>query len=209
MIYDRFRPLFPPRPEIKTPPSSIDTYERMGFWGQPKMNGSCAVLYTNGTEMKFMNRHLEPFARNIIPIEDLMRLHKGVGYQVLVGEYLNKSKKDAHGRTFNGCLVIFDIIVSKGQYLTGSTMESRQELLDNLFHCETYNKYLDKVSNNIYRVKNFRTNLKELFYEVTKIDVFEGWVLKNPKGILETGYRPLNNAGWQLKTRKACKLYSY
>lgn len=213
--YDNFRYYFPPRPEVKSPQSGLSTYERMGFWGSPKLNGSCSMLYTNSSlytdsaHMKFMGRHQDTFAREIIPREDLAALHKGSGWQILVGEYMNKSKKDANGKTFNGCLVLFDILVHKGQYLTGTTYEERQELLEFLFPSSNYDKWIDQVSKNVYKVKNFKSNFVALYNEIVEIDMYEGWVLKKPTALLEMGLRPLNNTGWQIKIRKSTKNYSY
>lgn len=213
--YNDFRYYFPPRPEVKSPTSGLATYERMGFIGQPKLNGSCSELFTNSSlhtdssHMRFMGRHQETFARELIPREDLAALHKGQGWQVLVGEYMNKSKKDGNGKTFNGCLVLFDILVHKGQYLTGTNFLERQELLDTLFPTSPYDKWIDQVSKNVYRVKNFKSNFVILYNEIVQIDMYEGWVLKRPSGILEAGLRPGNNTGWQLKIRKPTKNYSY
>lgn len=207
--YSDMRYIFPPRPEIKTPVSGLPTYERMGFIGQPKLNGSCAELYLGMDRMKFMNRHQASFARNLIPEEDLLRLHRGSGPMVLCGEYMNKSKRDGNGQLFNGCLVLFDILVYNGQYLTGTSFLERLALLDSLFPTTPYDKWIDQVSKNVYRVKSFESGFSELYKEIVQIDMYEGWVLKKPGGILEAGFRPANNMGWQLKARKPTKNYSY
>lgn len=207
--YLQFRYYYPPRPQIKSPTSGLDTYERMGFIGQPKLNGSCALSFTDGSNIKLMNRHNNTFARELISKDDLLRLHRGSGYQCLCGEYMNKSKKDSKGQLFNGCIVLFDIMIHNGQYLTGTTFLERQILMDRLFPGKDYDDYLYEVSNNVYRVKNFTKNFKSVFNEMVKIDMYEGCVLKRPNGILEPGYRPENNTGWQLKIRKPEKNYSY
>lgn len=206
--YDSYRYYFPPRPETKSTPNNIDLYERMGFIGQPKLNGSCGMLYTNPHELHFMNRHQQAFSRNIIPRSDLEKMHRGNGWQVLCGEYMDKSKKDSNGNIFVG-FVIFDIIVHNGQYLNGTTFIERSNLLDNLFESKNYDGYIDNISTNVYRVKNFRTNLSKVWNEITKIDMYEGEVFKKENGILEIGYRPENNTGWQLKVRKPTKNYNY
>ena len=207
--YTNYRYLYPPRPEIKSPQSGLKTYERMGFIAQPKLNGSCSLLFTDSLSHKLMNRHQESFARELIPKEDLMRLHRGSGYQVLVGEYMNKSKKDSKGKLFNGCIVLFDILVHNGQYLTGTTFEERQELLASLYPGNSYDDYLYSVSDNVYRVKNFKADFESNYKAITKTDMYEGFVLKRPSGILEYGFRPANNTGWQLKIRKPTKNYSF
>jgi hypothetical protein len=58
-------------------------------------------------------------------------------------------------------------------------------------------------------VKSFENNFLELYNKITKIDMYEGWVLKRKNALLERGTREGNNAGWQLKARKSTKLYSF
>lgn len=213
--YNNFRYYFPPRPEIKSPQNRLPIYEKMGFWGSPKLNGSCSMLYTNSSlytdsaHMKFMGRHQNTFAHEIIPKEDLVALHKSSGWQVLVGEYMNKSKKDANGKIFNGYLVLFDILVYNSKYLTGTTYQERQELLETLFPSFKYDKWIDQVSKNVYKVKNFKSGFVALYNEIIEIDMYEGLVFKRPQGILEMGLREINNTGWQVKIRKPTKNYTY
>lgn len=207
--YKSFRYFYPPRPETKTPPTTISVYERMGFAGQPKLNGSCAVLYTNGVEVKFMNRHNDTFTRTLISNQDLLKLHRGSGWMCLAGEFLNKSKKGANGKTFDAKFVIFDILIYNGQYLLGSTFEERLEILDGLYQLTPFDKFIDQINEYTYRVKTFRNNLKSVYDELVKVDIYEGLVMKKLRGVLEDGLRPKNNTSWQLKARKETKNYTY
>jgi ATP-dependent DNA ligase len=142
-------------------------------------------------------------------VEDLKRLHRGAGVMVLVGEYLNKSQKDFKGRPLAG-FVIFDILVYNGKHLLGSTFQERQELLDTLFPFgNSFDRFMDNVSQNVYRAKNFTSDFESLWKEATKVQMYEGFVLKRPNGILENGFREANNTGWQLKIRKPTKNYKY
>jgi ATP-dependent DNA ligase len=201
--------IYPPRPETKGPPSGLKTYERMGFIAQPKMNGSCAVLMLDGGSARVMGRHNNVLTREVVPVEDLKRLHRGAGVMVLVGEYLNKSQKDFKGRPLAG-FVIFDILVYNGKHLLGSTFQERQELLDTLFPFgNSFDRFMDNVSQNVYRAKNFTSDFESLWKEATKVQMYEGFVLKRPNGILENGFREANNTGWQLKIRKPTKNYKY
>lgn len=207
--YDNFRYLYPPRPEIKSPASGLITYERMGFWAQPKLNGSCGALFINGKDSKLMGRHNDTFSRETISHDCFKKIHKGNGYMVLTGEYMNKSKKDARGKSFTG-FVIFDILVYNGQYLLGTTFEERQALLDSLYTPESsYDEFLWKISDEIYRVKNFVSGFENLWKFITKIDMYEGWVLKRPEAKLDSGYKSVNNSSWQIKVRKQTKNYRY
>jgi ATP-dependent DNA ligase len=208
--YPTFQYLFPPRPEVKAPPTIIKQWEDKQFIAQPKLNGSCAVLFTDGNEVIMMNRHKEKFSRELlINKEELKKLHRGVGWLVLTGEYMNKSKKDSTGKVFNGKFVIFDILVYNGEYLTTTTFEHRQTLLDTLYELRHFDKFISEITSQLYRVNNIKTNITESWHDIVKTDMYEGFVLKKPSGMLETGFNSNNNTGWQVKIRKPTKNYKY
>ena len=200
--------IYPPRPEVKAPPSVLGTYEKMGFIAQPKLNGSCAVLFLDGASSKMMGRHNNTFAREILNPENLKRLHRGGGWMVLVGEDMNKSQKDGKGKTFDG-FVIFDILVHNGKHLLGTTFLERQKLLDTLYPGTSFDDFIDTVGPSAYRVKNITGKFSEIWPRMTKIQMYEGWVLKRPDGVLEHGFREKNNTRWMVKVRKATKNYKY
>jgi ATP-dependent DNA ligase len=207
--YDSFKYIYPPRPATKAPPSGLKTYERMGFIAQPKLNGSCGVLFLDGKSARLMGRHNNAFAREILRKDDLQRLHRGAGYMVITGEYMNKSQKDGKGKPFNG-FVIFDILVHNGKHLLGSTFMERQALLETLFPSgNSFDDYIDEVGPSAYRVRNITSNLTDAWNRIIKTEMYEGFVLKRPDGILENGFREANNVGWQLKIRKPTKNYKY
>lgn len=207
--YIDFQYLFPPRPEIKAPSTVISNYEGK-FIAQPKLNGSCAILFTNGEKVIMMNRHKAQFSRELlINKEELKKLHKGNGWIVLIGEYMNKSKKDSNGNIFNGKFVIFDILVYQDKYLIGTTFKERQELLDKLYPTQSFDKYISAISSSLFKVNNIQTNITQSWEDIIKTDMYEGFVLKNPYGTLDVGYRSNNNTGWQLKIRKPTKNYEY
>lgn len=207
--YDSMKYIYPPRPSTVAPPSGLKTYERMGFVAQPKMNGSCAVLFLDGTTARSMGRHNNTFAREIISKENLKTLHRGAGWMVVVGEYMNKSQKNSKGKPFTG-FVVFDILVHNGKHLLGTTFLERQKLLDTLFPLgNSYDDYIDEVGTSAYRVKNIASNFVESWNRITRTQMYEGFVLKRPDGILENGFREANNTGWQLKIRKPTKNYKY
>jgi hypothetical protein len=210
MNYLEFKYIYPPRPETKSPASGLSTYQRMGFLAQPKLNGSCGVLFTNGSIARFMGRHADTFTRQLIKEETLAQLHRNSGWTVLVGEFMNKSQRDGKGKIFNGNFVIFDILVHEGVHLIGKTVAERQELLDTLYPLvEDFDDFIYKVGDSAYRVKNFGQDLDTLWKKIIKVEMYEGFVLKRPDAPLDLGYRPVNNSGWQLKIRKPTKNYQY
>ena len=204
-----FKYVYPPRAETKSPPSGLSTYERMGFIAQPKLNGSCGVLFLDGLgTARLMGRHNNDFVRISLDKEHLKSLHRGAGYMVLVGEFLNKSKKNSEGKTLEG-FVIFDILVLNGRHLINTTFKERQSILDTLYTTTPYDKWISNISPSTYRVNNFTESFDTLFKEIIKVDVYEGFVLKRPSGKLENGLREANNTGWAIKIRKPTKNYCY
>jgi hypothetical protein len=174
------------------------------------LNGSYGVLATNGKEFHFMNRSNEEFSNKLlITQEELVSMHRGKGWIYLCGEYMNKSKKGADGRIFNGKFVIFDILVFENQWLTGTTFEERQALLDKLYDTEEYDGWITRISENCFRALNFKVGLEGVWNEIVSIDMYEGMVYKRPNARLETSIKAANNGGWQFKVRKPTKNYSY
>lgn len=209
MEYDRFKYIYPPRPAIVSTVDGLKTYEKRGWVGQAKLNGSCAEVYTDKSTVKFMGRDGTPFVRQIIKTDDLLKLHRGRSWITVTGEFMNKSKRDGKGKIFNGAFVIFGLVVYNGKHLIGSTFRERQAILDDLYgEGEHFDEYINYISPSVYRVRNFEHGFEELYKKIIKVDMYEGLVLKNPDGKLEFGTRPVNNTGWMVKIRKPTKNYS-
>jgi hypothetical protein len=206
--YDNFKFMYPPRPEYVTSPDQLDKYEKSHI-GQPKLNGSCCLIFIKGKEFKYYNRHGKPTLTGFkLKINDLEVLNCGNDkWNVIVGEYMNKSQTGLDGKVWNHKFVIFDILVYNGEYLLGSTFEERLKLLDSMFGTVDENEYLYKVNENVYRVKSFRSNFLETWNKITTIGMLEGWVLKKPDAKLERGLSEKNNTLWQLKSRKSTLNY--
>lgn len=201
--------IFPPRPQTKATQASIPMLVKRGLGAQPKLNGSCGQLFTDGKNVEFMNRHTERFSNALkIDIEELKVLHRKGGLMVLSGEYMNKSQRDAKSKVFNGKFVIWDILVLDGKRLVGTTFEERLKILDKLFGTEEFDEWLYKVSENVFRVKTFTKDVPALWTKIVKIGMYEGFVFKKFDGILEGGNRAQNNVRWQIKIRKPTKNYS-
>ena len=212
MKYNSFRYLYPPRPKNAIPDSDLDFWDNGSLIGQPKLNGSNCVAFTNGEKVMMMNRHSQYLTNVSIAKEEILGLFRGeVGkWMVINGEYLNKSKQYENRLTFKHKFVIFDILVYNSEYLIGKTFQERISLLDELYgQRDSEKSYLYSISDNVYRVKSFESGFKSLFDELTKIDMVEGLVLKRKNAKLEAGTSELNNTKSQLKARKATKLYKF
>lgn len=178
------------------------------FLGQPKLNGSSMQLYTDGKIVIIMNRHKERLAIKL-EIEELKGLHRGHGWMVLCGEYMNKNKKDETGKFWNHKFVIFDILVLNGEHLLGTTFEERYEMLRNLYPDNPVKMQLHQITENCFRVNSITEGFAKMYEELTIHDMYEGFVLKKADGKLENGVTAANNIRTQLKCRKGTKNYRF
>lgn len=224
--YNKFRYIYPPRPENALDFGRLKEYDTEEYGAQPKLNGDCTLLFTNGIESHVWNRHKEKFTKCKV---DLTKLHretvsdvKGAQtnkWMVLVGEYMAKSKRNHLDKVWNDKFVIFDIIVYDGFQLIGTTFRERIELLDRLYGKDDMVLTPDGVDTmkfmyntnveNAFRVKTFFNCFEPLWKDLVKIDMMEGLVLKRLDAILENGVTERNNSAGQLKFRKPTKNYQF
>jgi ATP-dependent DNA ligase len=211
MKYSNYRYIYPPRPKNAIPSSDLNSYDNGTMLAQPKLDGSNCLIFTDGKNVKVMNRHSQPITRFEIPTEEILSLYKGSGgWTVINGEYMNKSKRDETGNTFNHKFVIFDILVNDGDYLIGKTFDQRVKILDEMFDTiESEKQYLYSISANVFRVKTYMERLLDNFERLVRIDMVEGLVMKRKNARLEIGNTELNNVNSQLKSRKPTKNYKY
>ena len=209
--YLTYRYIFPPRPKNAIPDSELNFWDNGSLIAQPKLNGSNCVIFTNGEKSVVMNRHNQRLTNFQLSDSEIKDIYRGNGgWTILNGEYLNKSKSDETGQTFNHKFVIFDILAFDGEYLVGKTFEERVLLLDSLYGTVDSDKsYLYSVSANVYRVKSYQDDFKNLYDMITPIDMIEGLVLKRKSARLEVGTSENNNIKSQLKCRKPTKNYKF
>lgn len=208
--YENYRYIYPPRPKNAIPDYELSSFDDGTFIAQPKLNGSNCVIFTNGQRFIAMNRHGQRLTNFELNESELKSIYRGSGWMILNGEYLNKSKSDETGNSFNHKFVIFDILCFNGDYLLGKTFEERIQLLDNLYGQKSCEKdYLFAISENVYRVKSYLTDFKMIYDRLTPIDMIEGLVIKRKNARLEIGNTENNNIKSQLKCRKSTKNYKY
>jgi ATP-dependent DNA ligase len=209
IAYNSYRYLYPPRPETQIPSNSIQTYEGK-YFAQPKLNGSSLIVFTNGVQVIIKNRHNEDITNVKMDRKEFLSLHRGKGWMIISGEYMNKSQKNAKGNFFNHKFVIWDIIAINNQQIIGQTFEERIKLLDNLYGTEDCeDPFLYKINEYTYRVKTFTSDFQKLFQELIVIGMYEGLVFKKKDARLKNGTRSNNNSSSQLKCRKPTKNYKY
>lgn len=206
--YDKFKYMFPPRPEYVISPDKLSGYEKDHFI-QVKLNGSCCLIFIKGNEFRYFGRHENENLRGFqLKINDLKILTcNNDNWNVFVGEYMNKSQTGLDGKVWNHKFVIFDVLVYNGEYLLGSSFEERVKLLDQLFGTIDGNEYLYKITDKIFRVKTFYDKFLERWNEIVKIGMLEGVVLKKKEQKLMRGLSEKNNMSH--KCRKSNKLYRF
>jgi hypothetical protein len=208
--YLNYRYIFPPRPKNAIPDTELNFWDNGSLIAQPKLNGSNCVIFTNGVKTIVMNRHNQRLTNFNISDNEIKDIYRGEGWMILNGEYMNKSKSDENSQVFNHKFVIFDILGFNSEYLVGKTFEERIKLLDEIYgQVESEKDYLFKVTENVYRVKSYLVNFKDIFDNLTPIDMIEGLVMKRKNARLELGTSENNNTKSQLKCRKATKNYKY
>jgi ATP-dependent DNA ligase len=218
MKYNNFKYLYPPRPEVKIPPSDLDKLDTGQYIAQPKYNGSCCVVFTNGKELHIYNRHKEPLSKYSSKI-DFLNLAANNNWYVYAGEYLNKSKLGETGLNENDKFIIWDVLVWDNEYLIGQTLLNRLRLLEDIYPCERavvkksglemYEHLCCTEFTGIYKAPTYINNFKPLYDDVVKTDLYEGLVLKKIDSKLSFGFNTLNNQDWQVKCRKETKIYNF
>lgn len=219
MKYDQFKFIYPPRPEYKIPATGLQEYDDSGeYLVQPKYNGTACIVFTNGTHLHIYNRHKDVFKKPSHDIE-FLKLAKTPSWYVYAGEYLNKGKIGEAGAKEKDKFVIWDCLVWDGEYLTGWTLESRLELLEQIYPCnramitlnriEIYDHLCCTEFFGIYKAPAYLNNFYGLYLDIVKTDLYEGLVLKKKNSKLNFGFQELNNHDWQLKCRKENKLYDF
>lgn len=206
MSYDRYQYLWPPRPESKIPVAMTNFYDRRGWQSQAKLNGTCSVIFTNGTECIIKTRHGEDhkaWAMRQEHVDFFRGTAKDGKWNVFVAELMhNKSP------LLKDMLYVFDILVHGGQQLTGKTFAERQALLEEIIPGEQQDLWYEH-SKFIVRARNHTGASRALYERITAIPYVEGLVMKDPQAKLGLCNRKDNNTSWQVKCRKVTKNYSF
>ncbi len=213
--------IYPPRPENAISHTELFKYDNTNFIAQPKYNGTCCIVFIPpaGTGIPIvMNRHKRPI-QNTFNIE-FASLNTTDEWMVLVGELMNKSKKDEKGNLFNGKFILFDILVYNGDYLLKTTLEERLLILEELFPSvrtavtkkggvQNWQHICPTRVDNVYKAPSYTVRFEEVYHSIVETDMYEGLVLKKKNVPLGFGTQEVNNDKWQLKCRKPTKNYNF
>lgn len=217
MYYNSFKYLYPPRPEFKTCPKELDKYDNGEYYAQPKYNGTCCIVFTNGDELRVYNRHKREMKYS--HAINFRKLAKSPSWYVYAGEYLNKGKAGETGKKERDKFVIWDVLVWDGNYLTGTSLHERLDLLENIYPCsramirgkemEIYEHLCCTEIDGIYKAPTYTVYFEPLYRDIAKTDLYEGLVIKKIDSKLQPGFHELNNTDWQIKCRKETKIYNF
>jgi hypothetical protein len=203
MNYNQYSYLYPPRPEQKIPQGLLTFYERKGFWGQIKKNGTCTVIFVKGKQVIFKTRHNDDH-KLWTPTPEHTRFFQGSrDWNVYVAELI-------HSKVSGGPknqLFVFDKIVDEGVHLVGSTFEERQILLASQWEPTADEGDQMRMHDYVSIAKNYKADFAKLFTTLKPED--EGLVLKDPKSTLRACMKQDSNNKWQVKCRIPAANYSF
>jgi hypothetical protein len=214
MQYNEFKFIFPPRTDIKTDPKVLlNPGHFKGYIAQPKMNGDCMEIATNGVELYIRHRDGSLFKKNIAMTEKLRQFMKAVEpgkWMVIVGEHMIKSKMGSDGKPFNEKFIIHDMLVYDSVWLVGTTYKERILMMDKIFGTMSYigERWLYATEyQDIFRVKSYydEKEFYNIYKEVIQVDMYEGFVLKKAEQKLLPAFSMSNNKMGICKIRKPTK----
>lgn len=203
MKYDAYRYLWPPRPETKIPPALIGFYEKRGWWGQVKKNGTCTVIFSHGDDVVFKTRHDDDHKAWAPQPEHAIFFKGREQWNVYVAELL-------HSKTANvkNHLYLFDILVSDGEDLSGTSFADRQAILLGRYPGNGgAGLGATRVTKQVSRATCYTRDFERVWSELAAED--EGIVFKDPASKLAPCVTQTANAMWQVKCRRPHSNYSF
>lgn len=209
--------LYPPRPSHAIAPNWLDSYERDGYWGQAKLNGTCAFFSgTKDGELLSLNRHNEEHKQWALGEQmrkELTAPFKGIGHYAIVGELMH-----AKTQKIKDTFYIFDILAIDGKSLNGTTYADRYSILESLYPSQETTLTHHVVGSKVWMARNHKENLGKVYEAISDLNAdymvntavpFEGLVLKRPDGKLKNCFKEGTNGGWQAKCRFTSKNYGF
>lgn len=213
MKFDKYSYLWPPRPDKAIARNFLSFYERRGFVGQIKMNGTCNVLGVSPDRQILAKTRHGPTADHKLwsPIPetavDFSKL-PGKGWYVFVAELMHSKVPGIRNVNY-----VNDILVADGEFLFGSTFTARQEILFNLLLKGRKGKSKEmlshwEISPFLWLAKTFTNGFGDIFDSLNRPE-HEGIVLKDPKALLALCNKKDSNSMWQVKIRRPHKNYTF
>jgi hypothetical protein len=196
----------PPRAEKKIPETLLGFYERRGWHGQVKKNGTSSIIGVSpDKELVTKTRHGEDHKAWSFTegSSQIFKSLPGKGWHVINAELMHSKTpniKDTH--------YIYDILVHDGTFLLGTTYAQRYAILQKLFLknplASTPSHWV--LDSHTWLARSFRENFQTAFQNLKEIED-EGLVLRNVSG--KFSLSDASNAAWMVKCRRPHKNYSF
>ena len=208
IAYPAYRYLWPPRPENAAPPALIGFYQRRGWTAQIKKNGTCTVIFARGDEVIFKTRHNEDHKAWVPQPQHAAFFSGRAKWNVYVAELLHSK-----GPQLKNHLYLFDLLVSDGVELIGTTLSERQRILAERFPTPSADIVGSRAglgARMIAQDVSHATPIDNPIDAWASLGVLdEGLVFKDPNAKLATCSTSTANGGWQTKIRRGHANYSF
>ena len=183
-------------------------YERRGWTAQVKKNGTCTIVFARGDTVIFKTRHNDDH-NAWSPQPSHIALFAGRDdWNVYIAELLHSK-----GPSVKDHLYLFDILVSDGQELIGTTLPERQQILQARFpspKADIVGSRAGLGARMIARDLSQATSIPNpsaLWPALGALD--EGFVFKDPTAKLAPCITATANGAWQTKVRRSHTNYSF
>lgn len=202
------KPIFPPRPKGKVPPSELPHLEESGQWLiQRKFNGDRSVVFRSSDgQISIFSRYGKPYERYKMSSElrrelAALRFEEGQNY------WLDCELIHEH---FSHTVVLFDILQA-GKYLFGAKQETRLKLLDTL--CgnpsgKSESAIALTVSPHVWMAETWDAEFSARFRESLNVQALEGLMLRKKNSVLDNYGSSEYEVGWQVRCRKPGPSYT-
>jgi len=225
------RYIYPPRPvHDPVPFDKIGMFRRYGWKCQIKVNDLRTEFSIENGRVEFFTRHATPHKRDIpdyIPAE-ILKVCEKLGFGTSEWVYLDGGLLQHKNKHLSGLVAIWDILVVKGDYLLGTTYQSRYDLLAK--SCEPFiviinGKSFDiglKLTEHIF-VPRIYNDFDAAWSLVREVNTAAGWsektggepcleglVMKQMDAKLEPDLgREKNNNSWSARSRVCTKRHHF
>lgn len=221
MLLNHARYVYPPRAIGRLPFEESDFMADQGYLAQLKFNDSrCLIKHLPDGRIQLWNRHGERFRDYHAPdhlIGQLGEVFAAMGLAPDEFHLLDGGLLDKKHRAISDTVVIWDVLVARGEYLLGSTYGSRFALLEahggapksfenhsgsiTLGRSLTEDIFIpDTIAPEAWRETWERLKRLNSAYAVNS-PLIEGLMYKDYSGTLSPGYSEKNNSSWQARSR--------
>jgi ATP-dependent DNA ligase len=206
--------IYPPRPTQSVPRGETNFFATLGWKAQLKYNGSrCLVKHLPDNTIQLWNRHGERFRTYHLPEwleEQITQTLRGLNFKADQLHILDGELIDQKHRSLKDTIALWDVIVENGEHLLGTTYQERYSRLEDFSTLEKYSFGEIPIGyrlNDNLLMPTFETDFEHLWDTVDKVNkpfdtpLLEGIVLKDPTGVLERGWKEINNSDWIIRSR--------